>query len=63
MIFCLFVVKSQKIGSYKFCPGFDTKEYNAQYFQVIRYDPKSVRRLANPIIRIDTQNCLLWHQL
>ena len=52
-----------KIGGYKFCPGFEINEYDAEYFQVIRYDPKSVRRMTNPIIRIDSQNCLLWHKL
>uniref|UniRef100_A0A1X7VME9 Uncharacterized protein n=1 Tax=Amphimedon queenslandica TaxID=400682 RepID=A0A1X7VME9_AMPQE len=45
--------KISKIRGCKSCPGFDTKEYDAQYFQVIRYDPKSVRRIAYPIIRID----------
>lgn len=51
------------VGEYKFCPGFDSDVYNTTYFDVIRYDPKGVRRTTQPIARIDSQGCLLWHKL
>lgn len=49
-------------GGYKFCPGFHDAAYEA-YFDVIRYDPKGVRRTTQPIARIDSNSCLLWHKL
>ena len=30
---------------------------------MIRYDIKSVRKISDPILRIDSKNCSLWHKL
>ena len=50
-------------GEYKFCPGFDEKNYYDQYHSIIRYHIKGVRRWEKPFSRIDSDSCLLWHQL
>ena len=50
-------------GGYKFCPGIDTGLYETRYLSVIRYDLKSVREISDPIARIDSEMCTLWHKL
>ena len=50
-------------GEFKFCPGLDPEFYKNTYYDVIRYDPKSLRRTMYPIHRIDSQKCILWHKL
>ena len=50
-------------GGYKFCPGIDPSTYESRYLSVIRYDIKSVRKISDPIFRIDSKNCSLWHKL
>lgn len=50
-------------GGYKFCPGIDINEYESEYFSIIRYDLKSVRRISDPIARIDSSKCAFWHKL
>jgi len=50
-------------GGHKFCPGFDVKDYYDQYHSVIRYHIKGVRVWERPFTRIDSDSCLLWHQL
>ena len=34
-----------------------------RYLSVIRYDIKSVRKISDVIIRVDSKNCSLWHKL
>ncbi len=50
-------------GGYKLCPGIDPDFYGTEYYDVIRYDPKSLRRTVHPIRRIDSYSCILWHKL
>ena len=50
-------------GGYKFCPGIDPDTYKTMYYDVIRYDPKSLRRTMHPVQRIDSCKCTLWHKL
>ena len=50
-------------GGYKFCPGIDPNSYKTTYYDVIRYDPKSLRRTTHPVTRIDSYKCILWHKL
>ena len=49
-------------SAYKFCPGIDQGIYK-QYYDVIRYDPKSLRHTSYPVQRIDSYNCIFWHKL
>ena len=44
-------------------PGFDEKNYYDQYHSIICYHIKGVRRWEKPFSRIDSDSCLLWHQL
>ena len=50
-------------SGYKFCPGFDPDIYKSTYYDVICYDPKSLRHTTHPVQRIDSCNCILWHKL
>ena len=50
-------------GGYKFCPGFGINEYDSDYYSIIRYDLKNVRRILDPIARIDSIKCVFWHKL
>ena len=50
-------------GGYKFCPGIDPNTYKTTYYDIIRYDPKSLRRTMYPVQRIDSCKCTLWHKL
>ena len=52
-----------KKSDYKFCPGLDKKMYFDEYHAVIRYHIKGVRLWDKPFDRIDSDSCLLWHQL
>ena len=52
-----------KNSQYKFCPGFDEKNYLEQYHAVICYHIKGVRIWGKPFSRIDSEKCLMWHQL
>ena len=47
----------------KFCPDFDEKNYLEQYHAIIRYHIKGVRICGEPFSRIDSEKCLMWHQL
>ena len=48
--------------AYKFCPGIDAIEYERQR-EIIRFDLKSVRKMSEPFLRVDSVNCLLWFEL
>ena len=50
-------------SSYKFCPGIDPQHYKLHYYEVIRFDIKSIRQTIEPFARIDSVNCKLWHTL
>lgn len=50
-------------GGYKYCPGLDENEYHNQFYSVIRYHIKSVRLWEIPFKRVDSRNCIIWHQL
>ena len=52
-----------KNSQYKFCPDFDKKNYLEQYHAIIRYHIKGVRICGEPFSRIDSEKCLMWHQL
>ena len=47
-------------GGYKFCPEINPNTYKTTYHDVIRYDPKSLRRTVHPVHRVDSHNCILW---
>ena len=47
-------------GGYKFCPGINPNTYKTTYHDVIRYDPKSLRRTVHPVHRVDSHRCNLW---
>ena len=46
----------------KFCPGIDPVEYEKQR-EIIRFDLKSVRKMSEPFLHIDSVNCLTWFEL
>ena len=48
---------------HKFCPGIDWTRYQEHYFDVIRFDLKSVRRKYAPFYRVDAVTCKLWFEL
>ena len=50
-------------GGYKFCPGIDPNTYKTTYYDIIRYDPKSLRHTMHPVQRIYSCKCILWHKL
>ena len=50
-------------SSSKFCPGIEWTYYQEHYFDVIRFDIKSVRRTEAPFYRVDSVNCKLWFEL
>ena len=47
---------------YKFCPGIDLVTYE-EYRKVVHFDPKSLRNVEYPVIRIDSVSCEIWFQL
>ena len=53
---------SPKSNLYKFCPGLDESEYK-HFNEVIRFDPKSLRKSIEPLFHVDSVNCRLWFQL
>ena len=52
-----------KSEDYKFCPGLEKKAYFDNYYNFIKYHIKSVRIWEKPFTRIDSKDCLMWHQL
>ena len=50
-------------SQYKFCPGIDSNYYETEYYTVIRFHIKSIRRWEFPFIRTDSINCSLWFLL
>lgn len=50
-------------SEYKFCPGVNPKQYETEYYVVIQFHIKSVRRTEFPFARVDSVNCLLWFKL
>jgi len=44
---------------YKFCPGISSDAYKL-YYEVIRYNLKSVRKTDASVQRVDSVNCKLW---
>ena len=50
-------------STYKFCPGIEWSYYHEQYFEAIRFDIKSVRRMEAPFYHIDSVNCQMWFEL
>ena len=54
--------KFSERSNYKFCPGINQDVYE-EYYGVIRFDLKSVRKSATPFSRIDSVNCKLWFSL
>ena len=49
--------------AYKFCPGIEWAYYHEHYFEVIKFDIKSVRCTEAPFYRIDSVNCKMWFEL
>ena len=47
-------------SDYKFCPGIDPQHYKLYYYEMIRFDLKSVRQTIEPFVRVDSVNCKLW---
>ena len=50
-------------SAFKICPGIEWDYYREHYFEVIRFDIKSVRRAEAPFYRIDSVNCKMWFEL
>jgi len=48
---------------HKLCPGIDVEHYYDHYHSVIRYHIKSVRVWDRPFKRIDSTNCIMWHEV
>lgn len=46
-------------GGYKFCPSINASIYETKYLSIIRYDIKAVRRISDPIVRVDSKKCIL----
>ena len=56
---CAKFVRHSTSSLYKFCPGISFDIYQ-QYYEVIRYDLKSVRKAVTPVQQIDSVNCKVW---
>ena len=56
-------VKFSSKSEYKFCPGLNPEQYETEYYAVIRFHIKSVRRSEFPVARVDSVNCLQWFKL
>ena len=50
-------------SDYKFCPGIDPQHYKLHYYEMIRFDLKSVRQAIEPFVHVDSVNCKLWFTL
>ena len=50
-------------SDYKFCPGIDLQHYKLHYYEMIRFDLKSVRQTIEPFVRVDSANCKLLFTL
>ena len=51
--------KFSEQSNYKFCPGINQDVYK-EYYEVIRFDLKSIRKSSTPFCHIDSVNCKLW---
>ena len=60
---CCLLEKFSSASLCKFCPGIEWKLYQEHYFEVIRFDIKSVRRTESPFYQVDSVNCKLWFRL
>ena len=49
-------------STYKFCPGLEVSEYE-EYKRNIHFDIKSVRKLTEPFLRIESISCQIWYEL
>ena len=49
-------------STYKFCPGLEVSEYE-EYKRIIHFDLKSVRKLTEPFLRIESISCQIWFEL
>ena len=61
-----FLVICETISSkscYNLRPCTDVKHYYDHYHSVIRYHIKSVRVWDRPFKRIDSTNCIMWHEV
>ena len=47
---------------YKFCPGLDPLEYEKSA-EVIRFDAKSVHKMSEPFLHVESVRCLRWFEL
>ena len=56
-------VKIYSSSPYKFCPGLDFNFYKEQYADILRYDSKSVKVTKEPFARVESHQCLMWHEL
>ena len=50
-------------GGYQFCPAINLETYKTTCYDVIQYDPMSLRHTMHPVQWIDSCNCILWHKL
>jgi len=53
----------ERFSSLFLCNGIDWKHYQEHYFDVIRFDMKSVLRTKTPFYRVYLVNCKLWFEL
>ena len=49
-------------ATFKFCPGIAEATYR-EYYDVVRFDPKSLRKTESPVFRIDSKLCPMWFVL
>ena len=49
-------------ATFKFCPGIAEATYR-EYYDVVRFDPKSLRKTESPVFRIDSKLCPMWFEL
>lgn len=46
-----------------FCPGIDYKDYQDNYYSIIRFHIKQVNLAERPFQRVDSKRCLRWFKL
>ena len=49
-------------ATFKFCPGIAEATYR-EYYDVVRFDPKSLCKTESPVFRIDSKLCPMWFEL
>ena len=49
-------------ATFKFCPGIAEGTYR-EYYDSVRFDPKSLRKTESPVFRIDSNLCPMWFEL